>query len=89
MTCYIVNRASSTFLDFKTFEEVWSCTTIDHSDLKVFECLAYMLVNDEKLESRIKSVFFLVILSRVKRYRLWCLDPKFSKFMISRHVILL
>ena len=66
MACYIVNRAPSATLNFKTPEEVWSDTPADYSDFKIFECLAYIHVNDGKLESRIKKCIFLEYASGVK-----------------------
>ena len=50
MACYVVNRAPSAALNFKTPEEVWSGTPADYSDLKFFGCPAYMHVNEGKLE---------------------------------------
>ncbi|KAL3514411.1 hypothetical protein ACH5RR_027128 [Cinchona calisaya] len=83
---YIVNRAPSAPLNFKTPEKIWSGTPADYSDLRIFGCPAYMHVNDEKLESRAKNCIFLGYLSGVKGYRLWCPDPKSPKFIISRDV---
>ncbi|KAF3638656.1 hypothetical protein FXO37_24275 [Capsicum annuum] len=54
-TCYIINRAPSAPLNFKTPKEIWSDTLANYSDLKVFGCPAYMLVNDGKLEPRAKK----------------------------------
>ena len=50
MACYVVNRAPSAALNFKTPEEVWSGTPTDYSDLKIFGCPTYMHVNEGKLE---------------------------------------
>ena len=86
MACYIVNRAPSAALNFKTPEEVWSGTLADYSDLKIFGCPAYMHVNEGKLEPRAKKCIFLGYASGVKGYRLWCSDPKSPKFVISRDV---
>lgn len=83
---YIVNRATSAPLKFKTPEEVWSGTTANYSDLKIFGCPAYMHVNEGKLEPRAKKCIFLGYALGVKGYRLWCPDPKSPKFVISRDV---
>ena len=50
MACYVVNRAPSAALNFKTPEEVWSGTPADYFDLKIFGCPTYMHVNEGKLE---------------------------------------
>ena len=60
ITCYIVKRSPSATLDFKTPEKVWLGTSANYSDLKVFGCLAYMYVNDEKLKSRVKKDILLL-----------------------------
>ena len=43
-------------------------------------------MNEGKLEPMAKKCIFLGYIDRVKGYRLWCLDSKFSKFLISRKV---
>jgi len=86
MACYIVNRAPSAAIDFKTPEEVWSGTPADYSNFKIFGCPAYMHVNEGKLEPRAKKCIFLGYASGVKGYRLWCPDSKSPKFVISRDV---
>ena len=75
MACYVVNRAPSTALNFKTPEEVWSGTPADYSDFKIFGCPTYMHVNEGKLEPRAKKCIFLGYASGVKGYKLWCLIP--------------
>ncbi|CAL9113515.1 unnamed protein product, partial [Musa textilis] len=42
MACYIINRAPSAALNFKTLEEIWSDTPVDYSDLKIFGYPTYM-----------------------------------------------
>ena len=39
--CYLVNRSSSTAIDCKTPEEMWSGSTANYSILRVFGCPAY------------------------------------------------
>uniref|UniRef100_A0A2P2M4R4 Retrovirus-related Pol polyprotein from transposon TNT 1-94 n=1 Tax=Rhizophora mucronata TaxID=61149 RepID=A0A2P2M4R4_RHIMU len=43
-----------------------------------------MHVNDGKLEPRVKKCIILGYASRMKGYRLWCLNP--PKFVISRDI---
>ncbi|KAL5768311.1 hypothetical protein ACOSQ2_015094 [Xanthoceras sorbifolium] len=84
--CFLVNRSPSTAIEFKTPEEVWSGKPADYSNLRIFGCPAYMHVSEGKLEPRAKKCIFLDYASGVKGYRLWCLDPKSPKFVISRDV---
>jgi hypothetical protein len=85
--CYLINRSPSTAIDCKTPYEVWSGTPADYSFLKTFGCPGYCHVNDGKLEPRSKKCIFLGYADGVKGYRLWCLDPKSPKFIVSREVV--
>jgi len=52
--------------------EIWSGkAAIDYDMLRVFECLAYYHVSDEKLEPRARKAVFLGFKRGVKRYKLW------------------
>ena len=84
--CYLVNRSPSTTIDLKTPFEVFFGTPANYSDLKIFGCPAYAHVNDGKLEPRALKCIFLGYPSGVKGYRLWCVEPKSPKFLISRDV---
>lgn len=81
-----MNKSSSTTIKCKAPEEVWSNTLADYSRLRIFSCPAYVHVNEGKLERKAKKCIFLSYRSGVKGYRLWCLDPKSSKLIISRDV---
>ena len=43
-------------------------------------------MNEDKLEPRARKCIFFGYANGVKGYRLWCLDSKFSKFLINRDV---
>ena len=43
-------------------------------------------MNEDKLELRVKKCIDLGYVDEVKGYKLWCLDSKFSKFLISTDV---
>ena len=70
--CFLVNRSPSTAIEFKTPEEVWSGKPADYSNLRIFECPAYMHVSEGKLELRAKKCIILGSASGDKGYRLWC-----------------
>lgn len=55
VACYLVNRSSSTTIEFKTPFEVWSSSPTDYSILRVFSCPTYIHMRDDKLESRKKK----------------------------------
>lgn len=59
---------------------------IYHSQLRVFSCLAYNHVRDDKLESMTKEYIFLGYAYEVKGYRLWCSDSKSSKLIVTRYM---
>ena len=57
-----------------------------HGLVPLLITLIYFHVNDGKLEPRVKKAIFLSYATGVKGYRLWCLDPKSPKFVISRDI---
>ena len=83
-TAYIVNRSPHSTLDGDTPFKVWSGEHADYGRLRVFGCIAYYHVKDNKLDNRAKKAIFLGYARGVKGYRLWSLED--SKFVISRDV---
>ncbi|KAK3040107.1 hypothetical protein RJ639_027833 [Escallonia herrerae] len=67
-------------------KQVWSGTHANYENLRIFGYPTYTRVNDGKLEPRAKKCIFLGYATEVKGYRLWCLDSKSSRFLISRDV---
>ena len=81
---YLVNRFSSTVIDLKTPQEVWSGKPSNYFGLRIFGCPAYAHVNDGKLEPREMKCIFLGYPMSVKGYRLWCTENnRNKKFIIS------
>lgn len=70
MTCFLVNQSSSFAIDKKTQEEVWSGTSTNYSNLKIFGCFAFAHVNDGKFEPRFKQCLFIGYKSDIKGYKL-------------------
>ncbi|KAH9686822.1 hypothetical protein KPL70_014523 [Citrus sinensis] len=58
----------------------------DYSKLRIFGCVAYAHVKQGKLEPRALRCRFLGYPDGVKGYRLWCIDMKPPKCIISRDV---
>ncbi|KAH9782240.1 hypothetical protein KPL71_008811 [Citrus sinensis] len=85
-TCYLVNRSPSTAIECKTPIELWSGRVADYSKLRIFGCVAYAHVKQGKLEPRALRCRFLGYPDGVKGYRLWCIDLKPPKCIISRDV---
>ena len=85
-TVYLINRSPSSALEYKTPMEVWSGSPADYSNLRVFGALAYAHVKKDKLDARVVKCLFLGYAEGVKGYRLWRLDPKPFKLIISRDV---
>ncbi|KOM37136.1 hypothetical protein LR48_Vigan03g051700 [Vigna angularis] len=84
---YLINRSLSSTLNYKTPMEVWSGRPADYSHMKVFGSLAFAHVKGDKLDARAVRSVFLGYAEGVKEYRLWRLDTKSSKLIISRDVI--
>ena len=83
---YLINKCPSSALGCTTPMEVWSGKPADYSNLRVFRALAYAHVKKDKLEARAERCIFLGYAEGVKGYRLWRLEPKPSKLIISRDV---
>ena len=57
-TAYLINRSSSSAINNKTQEEVWSGHSLDYSSLKFFGRPTYAYVNQGKLKpTSIKCIF--------------------------------
>ena len=82
--CYLVNRSPHTSIDFQIPEEVWSGNPVDYSILRIFGCLVFAHVNNEKLAPRAVKYMFLGHVSESKRYQMWCLSSK--KVIQSRDI---
>ena len=68
-TCYLINHSPHTALKFKSSQEVWYNTSVNYSSLRVFGCLAYIHVNDGKIEPRARICIFVGYRVSVKGYR--------------------
>src|SRR3954471_23054695 len=84
---YLINRCPSTALDMKTPEEVWSGHPPDLDKLRVFGCVAYAHIRQDKVEPRALKCMFMGYPEGVKAYRLWCLEPGHRRCITSRDVV--
>ncbi|KAH9754208.1 Integrase catalytic domain-containing protein [Citrus sinensis] len=82
-----INRCPSTAIELKTPYEVWSGKLTDYTKLRIFGCTAYAHIKQGKLELRALKCAFLGYPSGTKGYKLWCVDLKPPKYIISRDVI--
>ncbi|KAH9754237.1 hypothetical protein KPL71_015385 [Citrus sinensis] len=85
--CYLINRCPSTAIELKTPYKVWSGKLTDYTKLRIFGCTAYAHIKQGKLEPRALKCAFLGYPSGTKGYKLWCVDLKPPKYIISRDVI--
>lgn len=85
---YLLNRSPTKALVNKTLEESWIGIKPNVSNLKIFGCIAYAHVPDEKrtkMESKSIKCIFIGYSGEQKACRLY--DPKENKFIVSRDVI--
>nr|GEY83317.1 retrotransposon protein, putative, Ty1-copia subclass [Tanacetum cinerariifolium] len=82
----LVERMNRTLID-KTPMEMWSGHPSDYTMLKIFGCVAYSYVKQDKLESRVVKYVLLGYPEGVKGYRLYRLDGKPPKIVTSRNVV--
>jgi len=84
---YLINKCPSIALNFKTPEEIWFGHPPSLKQLKVFGCVAYAHIRQDKLEPRVVKCIFLGYLEGVKGYKLWCLEDGFKRCLVSRDVV--
>jgi len=59
---YLVNRSPSTTVDLQIPEEIWREESVNYSTLRIFDCLAYSLIDSQKwnkLESISEKYIFI------------------------------
>ena len=84
---YLINKCPLTTLNFKTPEEIWFGHPPSLKQLKVFGCVAYAHIRQDKLEPRAVKCIFLGYPEEVKGYKLWCLEAGFKRCLVSRDVV--
>ena len=90
MVVYVINRSPSVPLEGDIRQRVWTGKDISYDHLKVFSCLAYVhIVNDRrgKLDPKNMPCIFLEYRKDEFRYRLWELAEK--KIIWSRDIVFL
>jgi ATP-binding cassette subfamily B (MDR/TAP) protein 1 len=65
MTCYLIDKSLLIVLELKTPYEVWYGSPVDYSSMKVFGCLVYAHVKEDKLRVRERKYIFLSHISIV------------------------
>lgn len=85
---YLKNRSPTTALSGRIPEEVWTGSSIDLSHLRVFGCMAYSLIPEQrrkKLDPKSKQYIFVGYGETCKGYRL--IEPSNpSRIIMSRNV---
>ena len=64
---------------------VWTVSKPNFSHLKPFGCIAYIYINQGKLNPRVAKGIFIGYPLSVKGYKIWLIDEK--KYVVSRTVI--
>jgi hypothetical protein len=85
---YIMNRTPTTAVHGMTPEEKFTGKKPDVSHLRVFGCIAYVHVPDEKrskLDPKAEKCIFIGYSSEQKGYR--CFSPFTRKLQVSRDVV--
>ena len=86
-TVYILNHCPTKNLEGRTPQEAWNGYRPDVSHLRVFGCIAYAHIPDQrrsKLDDKSYPCIFIGYDQRSKAYKLY--DPKAKKILISRDV---
>jgi len=88
ITIYIMNQTPTTEIHGMTPEEKFTCKKPDVSHLKVFSCIAYVHVPNEKrskLDPKVEKCIFIGYSLEQKGYR--CFNPSIRKLQVSRDVM--
>lgn len=86
-TSYLVNRCPSTALGTKTLEEVWSRYPSNLDRPRIFGCVDYAHIRQDKIEPRAQRYMFFGYPEGVKAYKMWCLELGRKRYITSRYVI--
>ena len=82
---YLINQLPSAAIGDKTPMEMWSGKHAqDYDFLRIFGCLVYYHIKNDKLVSRVRKVIFVGFKGGVKGFKFWDLENK--KFVCSRDV---
>ena len=83
--CYLVNKWSLSTIGGKTLLKAWSKKVTQYYDLlRVFDCLDYYYVKENKLDPRKNKGVFVGFKKGVKSYKIW--DSKDKKFILRKDV---
>lgn len=78
-------KCPSTALEMRTPEKVWSGHPPNLNRLKVFGCLSYAHIRQDKLKLRVVKCMFLGYPEGVKGYMLQCLERDYERCIILSH----
>jgi hypothetical protein len=85
---YIMNQTPTTTIHGITPEEKFTCKKLDVLHLRVFGCIAYVHVPDEKsskLNPKVEKCIFIGYSLEQKKYK--CFNPSTQKLQVSRDVM--
>jgi len=85
---YIMNRTPTMVVHGMTLEEKFTGKKLDVSHLRVFGCIAYVHVPDEKrskLDPKAKKCIFIGYSSKQKGCK--CFNPSTRKLQVSKNVV--
>lgn len=67
--------------------ELWYGHPVNYNNMKVFGCIAYAHIKQDKQEPRARKCIFIGYSSGVKGYKLWGLEPDGQRCFMSRDVV--
>jgi hypothetical protein len=87
-TVYIMNQTPTSTIHGMTLEKKFTCKKPDVSHLRVFGCITYMHVLDEKrskLDPKVDKCIFIGYSLEQEGYK--CFNPSTPKLQVSRNVV--
>lgn len=85
--CYFINRCPSTATNMVTPKEMWSDHSSNLKNLRVFRCVTYAHIRQDKPKPRALKCMFLGYPQGVNGYKLWCMEKGHPRVLISRDVV--
>lgn len=86
-TVYLINKCLSSTISFKTPQELSSSIPFNYEYLRIFNCVVYAHINEEKLKPRALKYIFLSYLEGFKGYKIWIDEFGRHKYFIRKDVV--
>lgn len=85
---HLINRSPIFAIYFKNPQKMLYGKLVGYDHLKIFGCVAYIYINEEKLEPRTLKCIFIGYPEGVKGYNFWIDELGIQNCLVSRDVVI-